>query len=165
MATPLKIGLQSQRRILMISGAAKHACLPMRRLMSFPLLLLPLLLPLSSEISSLTSRKGSREMLPCSWCWRIPSSGTHGTALLWHRLKHEMFLRCLIHLSSHWGEGSFWSQEKVHVCCLWVLQTDKGKALVRSYELTADAQKIYYELCEDALRSTCSSIDSSRLLS
>jgi len=46
-----------------------------------------------------------------------------------------------------------------------VLQTDKGKALVRSYESTADAQKIYYELCEDTLRSTCSSIDSSRLLS
>ncbi len=46
-----------------------------------------------------------------------------------------------------------------------ILQTDKGKALVRPYESTANAQKIYYELCEDALRSTCSSIDSSRLLS
>jgi len=32
-----------------------------------------------------------------------------------------------------------------------VLQIDKVKALVRSYEATADTQKIYYELCEDAL--------------
>ena len=39
------------------------------------------------------------------------------------------------------------------------------KALVRSSESAANAQKIYYELCEDALRSTHSSIDSSRLLS
>jgi len=39
-------------------------------------------------------------MLPCSWCWRIPSSGTHGTILLWHRLKHRMFLMCLTHHSS-----------------------------------------------------------------
>ncbi len=46
-----------------------------------------------------------------------------------------------------------------------ILQMDKGKALVRSYESTANAQKIYYELCEDALRSTHSSIDSSRPLS
>ncbi len=46
-----------------------------------------------------------------------------------------------------------------------VLQTDKGKALVRSYETTADAQKIFKELCEDALWSTQSSINSSRLLS
>jgi len=39
-------------------------------------------------------------MLPCSWCWRIPSSGTHCTILLWHRLKHRMFLMCLTHHSS-----------------------------------------------------------------
>ncbi len=44
------------------------------------------------------------------------------------------------------------------------MQTDKGKALVRSYEVTADAQKIYYELHDNALRSTHSSIDSSRHL-
>ncbi len=36
---------------------------------------------------------------------------------------------------------------------------------MRSYESTADAQKIFDELCQDALISTCSSIDSSRLLS
>jgi len=46
-----------------------------------------------------------------------------------------------------------------------VLQIDKGKALVRSHEADANAQKIIDELCKDALRSTCSSIDSSRLLS
>ena len=45
-----------------------------------------------------------------------------------------------------------------------VLQTDKGKALVRSHEATADAQTIFKDLCIDALKSTCSSIDSSRLL-
>jgi len=36
---------------------------------------------------------------------------------------------------------------------------------VRSYESTADAQKIFNDLCQDVLRSTQSSIDSSRLLS
>ena len=46
-----------------------------------------------------------------------------------------------------------------------VLQTDKGKALVRSNEADANAQKIFSELCQDALRSTRASIDSSRLLS
>jgi len=42
---------------------------------------------------------------------------------------------------------------------------DKGKALVRSYESTTDAQKIFNNLCQDALQSTHSSINSSRLLS
>jgi len=42
---------------------------------------------------------------------------------------------------------------------------DKGKALVRSYEVDANTQKIFAELCEDTLRSTNFSIDSSRLLS
>jgi len=46
-----------------------------------------------------------------------------------------------------------------------VLQTDKGKALVRSNEATSDAWQIFTELCQDALRSTRASIDSSRLLS
>jgi len=46
-----------------------------------------------------------------------------------------------------------------------VMLTDKGKALVRSHEADANAQKIFNKLCKDALRSTCSSIDSSRLLS
>jgi len=41
-----------------------------------------------------------------------------------------------------------------------VLQMDKGKALVGSHVTTADAQKMYSELCEDALRSTHSSIGS-----
>ena len=45
-----------------------------------------------------------------------------------------------------------------------VLQTDKGKALVRSNEVDANAQKIFSELCQDALRSTSASIDSSRIL-
>ena len=45
------------------------------------------------------------------------------------------------------------------------LQTDKGKALVRSNEADSNAQKIFDELCKDALRSTRASIDSSRLLS
>jgi len=40
-----------------------------------------------------------------------------------------------------------------------VLLTDKGKALVRTYENSANAQQIFKELCEDALRSTHSSID------
>jgi len=42
---------------------------------------------------------------------------------------------------------------------------DEGKALVQSYKSIADAQKIFNDLCHDALRSTHSSIDSSRLLS
>jgi len=46
-----------------------------------------------------------------------------------------------------------------------VLQTDKGKSLVWTYEEDLDAQQIFKELCEDALRSTWSSIDSSQLLS
>ena len=46
-----------------------------------------------------------------------------------------------------------------------VLQMDKGKALVRSNETTSNAQKIFTELCQDALRSTHASIDSSRILS
>jgi len=46
-----------------------------------------------------------------------------------------------------------------------VLQTDKWKVLVRSYESTSNAQKIFDELSKDALRSTSSSIDSLRLLS
>jgi len=82
MAPPLMIGLLSQRRILMTLGAARHAWLPLRRLMNILLLLLPLLQPLSRQISLLTSRKGSRERLPCSWHWRIPSSGTHSTTLI-----------------------------------------------------------------------------------
>ena len=45
-----------------------------------------------------------------------------------------------------------------------VLQTDKGKALVRSNEAASDAQQIFTELCQDALQSTHASIDSSRLL-
>ncbi len=45
-----------------------------------------------------------------------------------------------------------------------VLQTDKRKALVRSYESMADAQMIFDELCQDALRSTHFFIDSSRPL-
>ena len=32
-----------------------------------------------------------------------------------------------------------------------VLQMDKGKALVRSNEATSNAQKIFMELCQDAL--------------
>jgi len=31
-----------------------------------------------------------------------------------------------------------------------VLQMDKGKALVRSYQSTANAQKIFNDLCQDA---------------
>ncbi len=46
-----------------------------------------------------------------------------------------------------------------------VLQTDKGKALVRLNEATSNTQKIFTELCQDALHSTRASIDSSRLLS
>ncbi len=46
-----------------------------------------------------------------------------------------------------------------------VLQTDKGKVLVCAYEETADAQQIFKDLCENALRSMRSSIDSSRILS
>jgi len=46
-----------------------------------------------------------------------------------------------------------------------VLQMDKGKALVRSNETTSNARQIFSELCQDALRSTCASIDSLRLLS
>jgi len=46
-----------------------------------------------------------------------------------------------------------------------VSQTDKCKALVRSNETTSNAQKIFAELCQDALRSTHASIDSSRILS
>jgi len=46
-----------------------------------------------------------------------------------------------------------------------VLQIDKGKSLVRSDESTSNAQKIFKELCKDALRSTHAHIDSSRLLS
>jgi len=46
-----------------------------------------------------------------------------------------------------------------------VLQTDKGKFLVRSYESTTNAQKIFNDLCQDALWSTHSSINSLRLLS
>jgi len=37
-----------------------------------------------------------------------------------------------------------------------ILQTDKGKSLVQTYE-DSDAQQIFKELCEDALRSTWSS--------
>jgi len=35
-----------------------------------------------------------------------------------------------------------------------ILQTDKGKSLVRTYEEDSDAQQIFKELCKDALRST-----------
>jgi len=46
-----------------------------------------------------------------------------------------------------------------------VLQMDKGKALMKSYESTTNAQKIFNDLCQDALWSTCSLIDSLKLLS
>jgi len=46
-----------------------------------------------------------------------------------------------------------------------ILQTDKGKSLVWAHEEDLDAQKIFKELCKDALRSTWSSINSSRILS
>jgi len=42
---------------------------------------------------------------------------------------------------------------------------DKGKALVMSNETTSNAQKIFMELCQDALQPTHASTDSSRLLS
>ncbi len=46
-----------------------------------------------------------------------------------------------------------------------ILQTDKGKSLVWTYKEDSEAQKIFKELCKDALRLTQSSIDSSWLLS
>ncbi len=46
-----------------------------------------------------------------------------------------------------------------------VLLMDKSKALVRSNEAMSNAQKIFIKLCQDALRSTHASIDSSRILS
>ena len=45
------------------------------------------------------------------------------------------------------------------------LLTDKGKALVRAYQATYDAQKVYKELQEYALQSTKASMDASMLLS
>jgi hypothetical protein len=44
------------------------------------------------------------------------------------------------------------------------LQTDKGKALVRAQNATSNAQAIYKELSEYALRSTKASLDSASLL-
>jgi len=64
------------------------------------------------------------------------------------------------------GEELFEAKQKyLYAVFERVLQTDKGKALVRLYEKTANAQRIFEELCQDALRSTRSSIDSSRILS
>jgi len=62
------------------------------------------------------------------------------------------------------GEKGVFEANQKHMYAVFerVQQMDKGKALVRSYESTANVQKIFAEL---ALRSTCSSIDSSRLLS
>ncbi|HEY9711418.1 MAG TPA: hypothetical protein V6D48_24640 [Oculatellaceae cyanobacterium] len=45
------------------------------------------------------------------------------------------------------------------------LQTDKGKALVRHYQTSFDAQKIYKELSEYAMKSTKAAMDASTLLS
>jgi hypothetical protein len=45
------------------------------------------------------------------------------------------------------------------------LKTDKGKALVRQYQATFDAQKIYKELSEYAMKSTKATMDASSLLS
>jgi len=72
---PLIIRLLLPRKVLMISGAVRCAWLPLRRVLPFLLLLLLLPLSLSRKISSLISRKESREMLPCSIYWRIPDMG------------------------------------------------------------------------------------------
>jgi hypothetical protein len=57
------------------------------------------------------------------------------------------------------GEELFEAKQKyLYAVFERVLQTDKGKALVRLYEKTSNAQKIFEELCQDALRSTCSSM-------
>ena len=65
------------------------------------------------------------------------------------------------------SEGPLFEAKQKYLYAVFerVLQTDKGKALLQAYEDEADAQQIFKELCEDALQSTCSSIDSSRLLS
>jgi len=65
------------------------------------------------------------------------------------------------------GEKDLFEAKQKCMCAVFerTLQRDKGKALVRSCESTANAQKVFDELCQDSCRSTCSSIDSSRLLS
>jgi len=65
------------------------------------------------------------------------------------------------------GEKNLFEAKQKYMYAVFekVLHMDKGKALVRSYESTTNAQKIFNDLCQDALRSTHSSIDSSRLLS
>ena len=45
------------------------------------------------------------------------------------------------------------------------LLTDQGKAFVRDYASTYDAQSIYRDLCAYALQSTKASLDSSAILS
>ena len=45
-----------------------------------------------------------------------------------------------------------------------VLQTDQGKAYVHDYSATYDAQSIYHDLCDYALKLTKASLDSTKLL-
>jgi hypothetical protein len=45
------------------------------------------------------------------------------------------------------------------------MQTDKGKAIVRSYEATHDAQKVYKELYDYCSKSTRAVFDSSTMQS
>jgi len=78
---PIDNWIQVTKNTLMTSGPLTHVFLPLkgRTTSCSPLHLLSL----RRKISSLTSRRESREMLLCSVFWRIPNSGTHGIAPLW----------------------------------------------------------------------------------
>jgi hypothetical protein len=61
---------------------------------------------------------------------------------------------------------ALFQEQKKYMCAVFErhLQTDKGKALVRMHYTNADAQAIYMELSQYALKSTKTSLDSATLL-
>ena len=67
---------------------------------------------------------------------------------------------------SNTDEAALFDEKQKYMYAVFekTLLTDKGKALVRAHQRKYDAQKIYQELCEYALKSTKAMMDASSIL-
>ena len=67
---------------------------------------------------------------------------------------------------SNMEEAALFDEKQKYMYAVFekTLLTDKGKALVRAHQRKYDAQKIYQELCEYALKSTKATMDASSIL-
>ena len=67
---------------------------------------------------------------------------------------------------SNTDEAALFDEKQKYMYAVFekTLLTDKGKALVHAHQRKYDAQKIYQELCEYALKSTKAIMDTSSIL-